>query len=102
MSESLVTDSTGNSLKVGISVKYFPTGTTGNIVEIIKDEEGTWALVDKTNLYYRSDVLTVVKKSESKYLEEKKFTVEEINEAMEKQKEFVPTEMDHSNVESGG
>lgn len=102
MSDSLVTDSSGNPLKVGSSVMYVPTGTTGNIVEIITDDEGTWAFVDKTNLYYRSDVITVVKKSEEKYLEEKKFTVEEVNKALEKQKEFVPTEMDHSNVESGG
>ena len=102
MSERKVSDSEGNFLQVGSYVTYSPTGTKGNVIEIITDDEGTWALLDKTNLYYKNDVLKIVEQIEEKTLGEKIFTRDEVNEKLEKQKEFVPTEMDHSNVESGG
>ncbi len=95
-------DSTGNQVEVGSTVVYSATGTRGIVTELMSDEEGTWALVDRTNLYYKTDVLISVDKIEDKELGEKKFTLDEVNQALEKQKEFVPTEMDHSNVESGG
>ncbi len=95
-------DSAGSQLKVGSTVVYSATGTRGTVTELMSDEEGTWALVDRTNLYYKTEVLRSEERSEDKELSEKKFTLDEVNLALEKQKEFVPTEMDHSNVESGG
>jgi hypothetical protein len=102
MSEKEFTDSAGNPLHVGSFVVYYPTGTRGTIIEMISDNEGSWALVDKTNLYYKTEVLRTISLVREKELEEKEFSVEEVSEKLEKQKEFVPTEMDHSNVESGG
>ncbi len=95
-------DSAGSQVKVGSTVVYGATGTRGIVTELMSDEEGTWALVDRTNLYYKTEVLSTVDKFEDTELGEKKFTLDEVNQALEKQKEFVPTEMDHSNVESGG
>lgn len=86
----------------GSYVLYSPTGTKGIIIEIMSDDEGTWALLDKTNLYYKVEILIPIKPIEEKTLDEKTFTRDEIDEKLEKQKEFVPTEMDHSNIESGG
>ena len=83
-------------------VLYTPTGTKGKVIEIMSDDEGTWALVDKTNLYYKTEILKTIKTADEKELLEKKVTLEEVSETLERQKEFVPTEMDHSNVESGG
>jgi hypothetical protein len=68
----------------------------------MSDNEGIWALIDKTNLYYKTDTLRTINLVQEKELEEKEFSREEVSEKLEKQKEFVPTEMDHSNVESGG
>ncbi len=102
MSETEVTDSTGNPLQVGSFVLYSATGTRGTVIEIMSDAEGTWALIDKTNLYYKTEVLRTISLVQEKELKEKEFSVEEVSEKLEKQKEFVPTEMDHSNVESGG
>ncbi len=102
MSEREVTDSTGNPLQVGSFVVYSATGTRGTVTEIISDAEGTWALIDKTNLYYKTEVLRTISSVQDTELEEKEFSREEVSEKLEKQKEFVPTEMDHSNVESGG
>jgi hypothetical protein len=95
-------DQTGSPLKVGSIVLYSATGTRGMVTELLSDEDGKWALVDKTNLYYKTELLKTIEKSEDNELGEKQFTLDEVNQALEKQKEFVPTEMDHSNVESGG
>ena len=59
-------------------------------------------LVDKTNLYYKPDVLTAIKEVEEKEIGEKIFTREEVGEKLEKEKEAAPTEMSDVSVESGG
>ncbi len=102
LSETNVFDSIGNPLHVGSSVLYGATGTKGYVTEIISDEEGTWALVDKTNLYYKTEVLTVIKDVEEKEVGEKIFTREEMDKALEKEKESAPKEMSDISVESGG
>ena len=102
MSEVAILDSAGNPLHVGSSVLYRATGTKGYITEIMTDEEGTWALVDKTNLYYKTEALTIIKDIEDKEAGEKVFTREEVGEKLEKEKETAPTEMSDVSLESGG
>ncbi len=102
MSDIEAFDQAGSPLKVGSNVLYSATGTRGIVIELLSDEEGIWALVDKTNLYYKTGVLKLIEKKEEKELGEKQFTQKEIEDALEKQKEFIPEGMDHSNVESGG
>ncbi len=102
MSETPILDSGGNPLQVGSPVLYTPTGTKGHIAEIMSDEEGTWALVDKTNLYYKPEVLTAIKEVEEKEVGEKVFTRQEVGEKLEKEKEAAPAEMSDVSVESGG
>ncbi len=102
MSGENVFDSAGNPLHVGSFVLYAPTGTKGNVTEIMSDDEGTWALVDKTNLYYKPEVLRVMGEEKEKELGEKIFTREEVGEKLEKEKEAAPTEMSDVSVESGG
>ena len=102
MGEIEVSDSTGNPLHTGSFVLYAPTGTKGHVAEIMSDEDGTWALIDKTSLYYKTEVLTVIKKEEEKELGERMFTREEVGEKLEKEKEAAPTEMSDVSVESGG
>ncbi len=102
MSETPIFDSGGSPLHAGSPVLYTPTGTKGHITEIMSDEEGAWALVDKTNLYYKPEVLTIIREVEEKEVEEKVFTREEVGEKLEKEKETAPTEMTDVSVESGG
>ena len=102
MSDLKVSDSAGNPLHVGSFVIYANTGTKGNVTEIISDDEGTWALVDKTNLYYKPEVLKVIKQVEEKELGEIILTREEVSEVLEKQKEAGKAEMSDVSVESGG
>jgi hypothetical protein len=102
MSEIKVSDSAGNPLHAGSFVQYINTGTKGNVIEIVSDDEGTWALVDKTNLYYKTEVLKIINPVEEKELSEKILSREEVNEVLEKQKESGNAEMSDVSVESGG
>lgn len=102
MSGMEVFDSSGSPLQVGTFVLYEPTGTKGRVTEIMSDEEGTWALVDETDLYYKIEVLRAIKEVEEKEMGEKLFTVEEVSEKLEKEKEAAPTTMDDISLESGG
>jgi len=102
MNEIKATDIAGNPLQIGNFVEYANTGTRGNVTEIISDDEGTWALIDKTDLYYKTEILKIIEKVTEKELGEKIFSREEINEALEKNKEASKAEMSDVSVESGG
>ncbi|MCX9014576.1 MAG: DUF2098 domain-containing protein [Candidatus Methanoperedens sp.] len=95
-------DSAGNPLHVGSYVVYAPTGTKGKVTEFLSDEHGAWALVDKTDLFYKTDVLTAIDEEKKDERGEKSFTREEINEVLEKQREAAPDQMDDTSLESGG
>jgi hypothetical protein len=58
-------------LQVGSFVEYINTGTKGNVTEIFSDDAGTWALIDKTNLYYKTEILRIIRKVTEKELGEK-------------------------------
>ena len=103
MSDLKASDISGNPLKIGSFVEYVNTGTKGTVTEIILDDDGVWALIDKTNLYYKHDVLRIIRTLDEKELREKTFSREEINEALEKQKESSKlAEMGDVSLESGG
>jgi len=102
MSEIKATDMSGNPLQIGNFVEYVNTGTKGNVTEIISDHEGTWALVDKTDLYYKTEVLRKITQVKENEIGEKIFSRDEINEVLEKQKEASKAEMSDVSVESGG
>lgn len=97
-----IMDSAGNPLHVGSPVLYKVTGTRGYVTEIMSDDEGAWVLVDRTNLYYKPEILTVIKEVKEKEIGEKLFTREEVSEKLDKEKEAAPTEMSDISVESGG
>ena len=103
MEAIIVKDFNGQPMKLGNFVIYHPTGTKGYITEIMEDEEGIWALVDKTNLYYKAEVLAVISETKEKEVGEKIFTHEEIGHALEKEKDAAKiSEMGDVSIESGG
>ena len=50
-------DIRGHKVKVGDYVKYISTGTVGKVLEIMEDDEGIWAYLDATELYYKIEFL---------------------------------------------
>jgi hypothetical protein len=59
-------DINGNPITAGTIVRYLNTGTVGRVLDVRKDDEGTWAQIDTTGLYYQVDVLLIVDASELK------------------------------------
>ncbi len=61
-SESITaTDLYGKPITVGTTVKYISTRTTGKVLEIKNEDDRTWALLDKTRLYYDTRYLEVTR-----------------------------------------
>ena len=57
MAELKYFDIRGREMKVGDYVKYINTGTVGEVTEIMEDDEGIWALLGSTELYYKIEFL---------------------------------------------
>ncbi|NPE30292.1 DUF2098 domain-containing protein [Methanococcoides sp. SA1] len=79
-------DIDGKPINVGSNVRYINTDTIGVIEEIMTDDEGTWALLDTTQLYYRIDTLQITEKVSTKG-KEHVFTEEETKELIKKSSE---------------
>ncbi|HIH45121.1 MAG TPA: DUF2098 family protein [Candidatus Methanoperedenaceae archaeon] len=98
-----VVDSAGHELAPGDQVRYEGTGTTGRVKEFLSDEQGTWVVIDTTDLLYQPRTLTFITGSvKEKAEEEAQFTREEMAEAIEKKKESGPHRMDDTSLEAGG
>jgi hypothetical protein len=59
-----VFDRQGKMISRGSHVRYTGTGTAGQVLEIKADDEGNWAKLDSTELWYNSSYLQVVDKTE--------------------------------------
>jgi hypothetical protein len=88
--EPSAVDANGAPISIGSNVRYINTDTIGEITEIITDDEGTWALLDTTQLYYRVDTLQITDKKASAG---KEYTIseEDVKERIKKQAEATQT-----------
>ena len=79
-------DANGAPISIGSNVRYINTDTIGEIIDITTDDEGTWALIDTTQLYYRVDTLQITDRKASAG---KEYTVseEDVKERIKKQAE---------------
>ena len=50
-----------STFKVGETVRYSRTGTVGKIVAFARENEATFAELDSTGLYYRTDQLIAIR-----------------------------------------
>ncbi len=59
-SESITaTDLYGKPIERGTTVKYVSTRTVGRVIDLKKEDDRIWALLDKTRLYYDTRYLEV-------------------------------------------
>ncbi|WP_440952482.1 DUF2098 domain-containing protein [Methanococcoides sp. FTZ1] len=88
--EPSAVDVDGAPIAIGSNVRYIKTDTIGEITDIKTDDEGTWALLDTTQLYYRVDTLQI---TEKKANAGKEYTIseEDIKERIKKQAELAQT-----------
>ncbi|MBN2109990.1 MAG: DUF2098 domain-containing protein [Methanosarcinaceae archaeon] len=85
----------GNQIEPGTVVRYINTGTIGRVAGIRTDDEGVWALVDSTGLYYKVETLVVTDASE---LKEKVETRKTASEAKEYMRQYATSDADLEDV----
>ena len=59
-----VADARGKNILIGSHVRYTGTGSAGEVLDVRSDEEGTWAKIDTTDLWYNSEFLELLNQHE--------------------------------------
>ncbi|MDW7730846.1 MAG: DUF2098 domain-containing protein [Methanolobus sp.] len=95
-------DINGDPIEPGTVVRYINTGTVGKVAEIRTDDEGVWALVDSTGLFYKVETLVVTDASELKEKVETTKTASEAEEYMRRYGSAGPESVDIGQVTGGG
>lgn len=52
-------DMDGKLIEKGSVVRYLNTGTVGRVIDLKKDKDGIWVLIDSTGLFYKSETLII-------------------------------------------
>ncbi|HEY0196358.1 MAG TPA: DUF2098 domain-containing protein [Methanobacterium sp.] len=64
-----VADARGKNILKGSHVRYTGTGSAGEVLDIKTDDEGSWAKIDTTNLWYNSEFLELINQREYERIE---------------------------------
>lgn len=59
-----VADARGKNILKGSHVRYTGTGSAGEVLDIKSDDEGTWAKIDTTDLWYNGEFLELINQRE--------------------------------------
>ena len=92
----------GTEIKEDSLVRYKGTGTIG-VVKVLKEEDdGLWALLDSTGLYYKLNTLEPIDRiPERKELEG--MSLEQIHQRLKQQQEMMDSaKMQDETLETGG
>jgi hypothetical protein len=68
-----VEDVRGKPIDKGVHVRYTGTGSAGEAVDFRTDDQGTWVLLDTTDLWYKTKFLEVI--GETEYNKMKNHTI---------------------------
>lgn len=88
-----VTDVCGKSIAEGSYVIYQGTGTMGKVAAIKTIDNDIWARIDSTNLWYKSNTLQVIDKSDEKLT---KVSKEDLKEKIMRVRKTVGEDIDMS------
>ncbi len=88
-----VVDVLGKPIMAGEYVLYGGTGTIGKVSEVKTMDKDTWAKIDSTDLWYKSNTLQIVDKAEAK---RKRAGKEDLKEKVKKMKKLVDEDVDMS------
>lgn len=59
-----IADSSGENIIKGTHVRYKGTGSAGEVMDVRSDDEGVWAKVDTTQLWYNTRYLELLDETE--------------------------------------
>ena len=68
-----IEDVRGKPIQKGVHVRYTGTGSAGEAVDFKTDDQGSWVLLDTTDLWYKTSSLEVI--GETEYNKMKNHTI---------------------------
>jgi hypothetical protein len=104
-----VEDAHGKNILKGSNVRYTGTGSAGEVLDVKEDLEGTWAKMDTTNLWYKSQFLELIDQREylrikrkQKQLKELKEKEDKVEKAVKLKKKLEDVDMSSELCDGGG
>ena len=100
-----VADARGKSILKGSHVRYTGTGSAGEVLEIKEDDEGTWAKIDTTKLWYNSEFLELINQHEYDRIKRRARQLKErdkVEQAVSLKKKLEDVDMSSELCDGGG
>jgi len=100
-----VMDATGKNILKGSHVRYSGTGSAGEVLDIREDEEGTWAKIDTTKLWYNSEFLELINQHEYERIKRRSRQMKEkdkVEKAVSLNKKLEDVDMSSELCDGGG
>lgn len=101
----VVADATGKSIIVGSHVRYTGTGSAGEVLDLKEDDEGTWAKVDTTKLWYNSEFLELINQHEYDRIHRRgrqRKEIDKVEKAVSLKKQLEDVDMSSELCDGGG
>ena len=95
-------DARDKEITLDSHVRYVDTGTIGKVIDIKTQDESDWVKIDKTNLWYRSNLVELLDEKDLKKSFDKDNDELDIEALKEKAEKLENMEMDSSVAEGGG
>lgn len=99
----VVVDARDKPINIGYHVRYVRTGTVGEVIELKLEDDVGWVRLDKTGLWYVSNLLEVLDEKDLKekrvYGEDKEVDIDSIKD---KALDLENIELDSNVAEGGG
>ena len=101
----MVLDARGLEITLDSYVRYLDTGTIGKIIDVKKDKGIDWVKLDKTELWYRSNLVALLDEKDIKkstYFDERDDEELDVEAMKEKAMALEDIELDSNVAEGGG
>ena len=95
-------DARDKEITLDSHVRYVDTGTIGKVIDIKTQDESDWVKIDKTNLWYCSNLVELLDEKDLKKSFDKDNDELDIEALKEKAEKLENMQMDSSVAEGGG
>ena len=100
-----VADARGKNILKGSHVRYTGTGSAGEVLDVKSDDEGTWAKIDTTDLWYNSEFLELINQHEYERIRRRgrqRKEIDQVEKAVSLKKQLEDVDMSSELCDGGG
>ncbi|WP_305515155.1 MULTISPECIES: DUF2098 domain-containing protein [unclassified Methanobrevibacter] len=101
----MVFDARGLEITLDSHVRYVDTGTMGKVIDLKSESGSEWVMLDKTELWYRSDLVELLEEKDikkSSFYDREDDGEIDIDAMKEKARKLEDIELDSNVAEGGG